>query len=423
MHILVIHQYFLEEGDPGGSRFNEMTRSWSDRGHQVTVIAGMVNYATGRKRSKHRRRFIVRERLGERVTVYRCHVSPFHNANFLGRLWAYSTFLFSSLVCGLFSFRGRPDVVLATSPPFFVGLTGLVLSRRKGAPLVFEVRDLWPESAVDTGVMTDARAVRLIGWLADRLYRDAVLVTAVTPALQRILVEKKGVSSSKIAMIPNGADFRLAEAAGTGFDPEAFRAERGWTGRFIVIYVGAHGVNNDLGQLIEVAELLKDRKDILFLSIGDGMQREDLVREAGRRRLDTIRFLRSVPKKEIFQYILAADVGVAILKKSEVAKTAYPNKAFDYMSCRKPILVAIDGQPRALVEEASCGRFVQPDDPADFASNVLFYHEHRDVAIADGAKGYEFARENFDREILADRYLEVLKRVGSQPQPLENRLA
>lgn len=408
MHILLIHQYFLEKDDPGGSRFNEMTKVWKDEGHKVSVISGMVHYTTGKKRDKHKGKFIVREEYEKGITVYRCHVSELYNANFLGRLWAYFSFVFSSLLCGLFYLKEKPQVVLVTSPPLFVGITGLILSKLKRIPFVFEVRDLWPESAIDTGVLTNKAIIRLAYWFEKVVYKNAAMINALTPAFQRKLIEVKQVPVSKVTMIPNAADFSIAEKAAEGFDPAAFRKSKGWEGKFIITYVGAHGVANHLIQMVDTAEILKDHKEILFISIGDGMQRQYLIDESGKRNLSNIEFIASVPKTEVFRYILASDMGTSILKKVDTFKTVYSNKTFDYMSCRKPVLMVIDGVSRELVEAANCGCYVEPEAPKDFADTILSYLRDPARVRAQGENGYNYAKKHFDRKALAHQYIQAL---------------
>ena len=410
MHILLIHQYFLEKDDPGGSRFNEMTRVWAESGHQVTVISGMVHYASGRKRDKHRGRFIVRESYGSNVTVYRCHVSEAYNANFAGRLWAYFSFVFSSVIAGVFYARSRYNVVLVTSPPLFVGITGFLLSRWKRIPLVFEIRDLWPESAIDTGVLTSRAIIRLAFWFERFIYRKARLINCLTPAFQQKLIQEKNVPAGKTVMIPNAADFSLSGALLHSFDSLAFRASLGWHDKFVVTYVGAHGVANHLIQLIEVAELLRETNAHIVL-IGDGMQKTMLREEVRRRGLDNVQFVDSVPKKKVFKYILASDLGASVLKRNDTFKTVYSNKTFDYMSCRKPILMVIDGVSRALVEAARCGLYAEPENPADIAGKIQLYMDHPQKLAADGTNGYAYARLHFDREQLARQYLAELEKL------------
>jgi glycosyltransferase involved in cell wall biosynthesis len=410
MHILLIHQYFLEKDDPGGSRFNEMTRVWAEIGHTVTVIAGMVHYSTGKKRDKHKGKFIVKEQYDTNITVYRCHVSEAYNTNFLGRLWAYFSFVFSGIVCGIFYAKAKYQVIIVTSPPLFVGITGYILSRLKAIPLVFEIRDLWPESAVDTGVLTNKYIIRFAYWFEKFIYRKSRLINTLTPAFKQNLIEIKKVPAEKVIMIPNAADFSLSEELLQTFDSASFRKLKGWEDKFVVTYVGAHGVANHLIQLIETAELLR-HTNVLLVLIGDGMQKPWLKEEAKKRQLTNLQFVDAVPKREVFKYILASDLGTSVLKKVDTFKTIYSNKTFDYMSCQKPILMVIDGVSRQLVEEAKCGIYAEPENAQDIANKIIMYLSYNGQLKEQGMSGYIFARKYFDRTYLSKKYLEELAKI------------
>ncbi|MDJ1493272.1 glycosyltransferase family 4 protein [Cytophagaceae bacterium DM2B3-1] len=413
MHILLVHQYFLEKDDPGGSRFNEMTRVWAENGHQVTVIGGMVHYASGKKRDKHKGKFIVREEYDQNITVYRCHVSEAYNTNFIGRLWAYFSFVFSSIIAGIFYARKKYNVVLVTSPPLFVGITGYILSRWKRIPLVFEIRDLWPESAIDTGILTNKTIIRFAYWFEKFIYKKSKLINCLTPAFRIKLIEDKKVPAQKTVMIPNAADFSLSEELLHSFDANEFRKKLNWQDKFVITYVGAHGVANHLIQLIDVAESLKDTNTHIVL-IGDGMQKPMLREETQKRNLTNVQFVDSVPKKEVFKYILASDLGTSVLKKNDTFKTVYSNKTFDYMSCRKPILMVIDGVSRQLVEEARCGVYAEPENIADIVAKIRLYLSDKERLATDGMNGYTYAQTHFDRENLAKEYLRVLDSISKK---------
>jgi len=410
MHILLIHQYFLEKNEGGGSRFNEMTRIWAERGQEITVIAGMVHYAKGVKSPAYKGKFIVREMGGEKVTVFRCHASGAYNVNFIGRLWSYFSFVISSSICCMVMVHNKPDLVLATSPPLTVALTAMFVSFVKKAPLVFEVRDLWPESAIDTGVLTNKILITMAYGLEAAIYKKAALVNTLTPAFQKTLVEKKGLAASKLLMIPNAADFDIPDYLHRTFDKQAFRREYAISARFVATYVGAHGVANHLEQIIETAELVRDY-DILFLLIGDGMQKPLLKELAATRHLSNVRFIDTVPKDIVYRFILASNAGISALKKCDTFKTIYSNKTFDYMACKRPVIMAIDGISRELVESAQCGLFVRPEDPLDFKDKLLFYFNNPKIAEKHGENGYNYAKQHFDRNILAVQYLESFNRI------------
>jgi glycosyltransferase involved in cell wall biosynthesis len=411
MRILLIHQYYLEKNDGGGSRWNEITRIWSEEGSEITVLAGMVHYASGQKQARYKGKYTFMDTdYSDKIKVIRSHVSESYNVNFLGRLWGYFSFVFSSIYAGIFKAKGKFDIIVVTSPPLFVGITAYVLSKVKRSPFVFEVRDLWPESAIDTGVLKNKFIIKLAYWFEGFIYRKATLINVLTPAFRDKLIVDKKLPKEKVIMIPNAADFSLSDELLDSFDVQQFRKEYNLEGKFVITYVGAHGVANHLIQVIETAELLRGYPEILFLLIGDGMEKPMLKEEVSKRQLTNIRFIDSVPKREVFKYILASDLGSSILKKVDTFKTVYSNKTFDYMACKKPILMLIDGVSRALVEEAQCGMYVEPENSQEFADAILEYLNYEaKIVERQGEAGYNYAKTNFDRNILAKKYLTHLE--------------
>ena len=208
MKILLLHQYFLEKDSGGGSRFNQMVQQWSEQGgHTVTVISGMIHYQTGLKDEKYKGKYTYKEKLSDRVEVIRSHVSSSYNSSFLGRLRAYFSFVFSSLYAGLFRSKKKYDIILATSPPLFIGISAYLLSRFKGIPLVFEVRDLWPESAIDSGVLHNKMLIKLAYRFERFMYKSSKRVIVLTPAFKKKLIEVKKVIPEKVSYIPKCSRF------------------------------------------------------------------------------------------------------------------------------------------------------------------------------------------------------------------------
>ena len=403
MRILLIHQYFLEKNDSGGSRFNEMAKLWVDKGHEVTVLSGMVHYATGKKMGRYKGKFTFNDsQFYNGVDVIRCHVSESYNSSFLGRLWAYFSFVFSSIYAGLFKVKKTHDIILVTSPPLFVGITAYVLSVFKRLPFIFEVRDLWPESAIDTGVLSNKWIIKFAYWFEGFIYHKAQLINVLTPAFKTKLLEKN-IPKDKLIFIPNAADFSLSKGLLTDFNAVEFKNSLDFKGNFVVTYVGAHGVANHLIQLLEAAELLRDTQ-VIFQLIGAGMQKDMLIAQKQKRNLTNVIFRDPVPKEEIFKYILASDMGASVLKKADTFKTIYSNKTFDYMSCRIPVLLAIDGISRNLIEDAVCGIYVEPENPQAIAKAIRNAMSYPEKLKEMGENGYNFALGNFDRSILAERY-------------------
>jgi glycosyltransferase involved in cell wall biosynthesis len=283
----------------------------------------------------------------------------------------------------------------------------LFLSWIKRVPFLFEVRDLWPDSAVDAGVLHNKYLISASLWLEKKIYEKALAIAVLTPAFTTVLTRRKRVPETKIILATNAADFELAERASTSVDIDKFRKKEGFANRFTVVYVGAHGPVNDLQTVLRAAEHLQN-STIHFLFIGDGMERANLVRIASEKGLKNVRFIGFLDKKSVFQYILAADAGLSILTKSDTFKTVYSNKTFDYFSCRKPVLMAIDGASRTLIEQANAGVYVEPENALDLARKILTYVNNPSLATTQGENGYIYAQSHFNREVLALQYLKEI---------------
>ncbi len=302
MQILLIHQYYKDEDVTGGARFNEMTRVWKEKGHNITVISG--NLISSGKKEEYKGKFVTRKEING-IEIWKCHVSESYNVNFLGRLWAYFSFVFSGTYAGLFKVKGNFDVIVVTSPPLFVGITAYIMYLFKRVPLVFEVRDLWPESAIDTGVLKNKSIIKFAYWFEKFIYKKATKINVLTPAFFKILRDEKKVPENKLMMIPNAADFAISEEILISTDRKKLREEKGWDDKFVITYVGAHGVANGLTQILETAKMLRDT-NVLFVLVGTGMEKMKLKKLVEEDNIGNVLFFDPVPKKEIFKFIIAS---------------------------------------------------------------------------------------------------------------------
>ena len=407
MRILVFHQYYVLPGMPGASRFNELARIWAEAGHEVTVVAGTLDYSTGVVPPRYRGRWLTKDNDGS-VTVWRCHVPSSYARSYLGRMWAFLGFTVSSLTA---VFRvAHPHVIIASSPPLVIAFPAWVAARIRfrRVPWVFEIRDLWPESAVTTGVLGEGSLLTRVLYRLERwACASANRVNVLTPAFREDLLRRHLVPDRRLVFVPNGADTDVFMPGPRNND---VRREAGWGDRFVVLYSGAHGRANAIGQLVEAAESLRDTPDILIASVGDGPEREHWQQEAARRGLENIRFLGPQPKERMPAYVNACDLGAAVLQRNPTFKTVYPNKVFDYMACAKPVLLAIDGAARQLVcAEARAGVFVEPEDPAAFAAAVRSLAADASGREQMGRRGCEWVQANASRTALAARYLGILE--------------
>lgn len=410
MKILLIHQYFLQDGEGGGARWNEMTKYWVGEGHEVTVLAGTGHYM-GNRKSRFNGRLSCRMTNQDDVTVWWCRTTLFKHGGFLGRIANYSSFLISAVITGVFRCRGAYDIIVASSPPLLIALVAIILSKIKRIRFVFEVRDIWPDAAVDMGLLKNPLSLKLALFLESQAYDRASLINVLTPAFRDVLVKSKRVCSDKICFIPNAANFELADEIHEDFDVRRFRSAHDLSDRFVLCYVGAHSAANDLRQLIQAAERLRD-SSVLFVLIGDGVQKEILMRMVKERRLNNIRFYDVLPRHDVFRFLLASDAGVAVLAKNPSFKTVYSNKTFDYFACRKPTIMVIDGVSRELVEKAGAGLYAEPEDTDALVEQIGYLMQYPEMARQMGENGYVYAKAYFDRKKLASRYLHFIRQIA-----------
>ncbi len=402
MHILLIHQAFAALDEPGGTRHHELARHLAQNGHQVTIIASPVSYLTGTDKGKRIRKQT--DDLG--VTIIRSATLPALHRSFVWRVFSFLSFMISSFLNGLFV--RKVDLVWGTTPPIFQGPTAWLLARLKGAPFLLEVRDLWPAFAIAVGVLQNKLLIRLSEWLERFLYRHADQVMVNSPGY---LDHVRDRGAKKVTLIPNGADPEM-------FDPKAdgqsFREKHGLSNAFVALYAGAHGMSNDLGVLLDAAEHLKNHTAIQIVLLGAGKEKARLMAEAEKRQIDNVHFIAPVPKLEMKTALAAADACIAILKPIELYKTTYPNKVFDYMAAGRPVILAIDGVVRQVVEEARAGLAVAPGNPLALAEALQKCASNLEKCRKMGMNGRHYIEARFSRAALADQFTALLESMRSK---------
>ncbi len=394
MHILIIHQAFASLDEPGGTRHYEFARLLAARGHRVTVIASPVSYITGTTTAA------ANKAVPDGVEILRAPVYSAHHKSFVHRMLAFFSFMFSSFWLGLRV--QHVDVVWGTSPPIFQGVTAWALARLKGARFLFEVRDLWPQFAVAVGVLKNPVLIRASEWLERFLYRHADLVMVNSPAFIAH-VQRRG--AKKVELVPNGADPSMFDPSKAG---TAFRLAHGLGDGFVALYAGAHGMSNDLDVVLDAAALLAG-KHIRVAFVGDGKEKPALERRAAELDLSNVTFVPSLPKSEMPEALAAADACIAILKPLEEYKTTYPNKVFDYMAAGRPVVLAIDGVIREVVEAAGCGIFVPPGNARAMADAICELADDPLRSREMGLKGRQYLEQHFSREQIGEKLATVLE--------------
>jgi glycosyltransferase involved in cell wall biosynthesis len=395
MHVLIIHQAFASASEAGGTRHYEFARHLVGQGHRVTVVAGQVSYLTGS---------VVATQPASAepgITIIRPFTSRSLHKSFVHRLVSYVSFMTSSFFAAL-RVPGV-DVVVGTSPPIFQGATALLVARLKRVPLVFEVRDLWPDFAIELKILRNRFGIAAARWLERLLYRNADRLLVNSPGF---IAHVEAVSGRKPTLIPNGTDASMFSPAQTG---TRFREQWRASGRFVALYAGAHGTANDLETVLEAATLLRDQKEILFVLVGDGKEKASLEAAARSAGLDNIRFEPPQPKEAMPDVVAASDVCVATLRDIPLFRTTYPNKVFDYMAAGKPTLVAIDGVIRQVVEESGGGVFVPPGNAKALAESLARLAADRPGCARMGASAREFVLRRFNRKDQAESFCALLE--------------
>ena len=406
MKILYVSQYYPPEMGAPAARASELAYHWAQVGHEVSVLTGFPNHPTGIVPSGYRGkfcRFVAREKTNG-VNVIRTWLLPFPNRRTYERILNYTSFCLSAAATGLFI--ERPDVIIASSPQLLVGLSGWWLARCKRSRFIFEVRDLWPESLAAVGMgSTESLVYRSLARIAGFLYRKSDHIVVVTSAFKEYLVQHWQVAAEKISVVENGVEADL-------FSPRtesSLRTELGAEGKFVVSYIGTMGNAHGLQTLVEAAAQLQNSVPrILFLLVGEGAEKAELVSLVRSRGLTNLRFVDQQSREKIPAYICASDACVVLLKKNDIFKTVIPSKMLEFMSCARPVILGVEGQARKILEEAQAGICIEPESPSELAQVVVRLAEDEPLRETLGRNGRRYILQHFSRRQTAKAYIDLL---------------
>ncbi len=398
--MLLVHQAFVSPQEAGGTRHFELGRRLAAAGHEMIIVASGLSYLTGRPVGA------AGEEVHDGVRILRAYTHPALHRSFGWRVVSFLSFMVSSAWRGLRA--GPVDLVVGTSPPIFQAVSAWAIAALRRRPFLLEVRDLWPEFAVDMGVLTNPVLIAGARRLERFLYRAADHIVVNSPAYRDYLAGK-GVPPGRITLVPNGVDPCM-------FDPDARgeRLRKQWNleGKFLVTYAGALGLANDIPTILRAAKLLSNEPAIHFLLVGDGKERPVLERMAGEMGLTNVSFVGAVPKSGVPEVLAASDACVATLKDIPMFRTTYPNKVFDYMAAGRPTILAIDGVIREVVEAAGGGVFVQPGSPAGLARAVRSLAGNPERAAAMGRAARDHVTRHFHRDRQAELFTGLVEKLA-----------
>jgi colanic acid biosynthesis glycosyl transferase WcaI len=406
MRILYLSQYFPPEAGATQARAYEMAKTWVQLGHHVTMLAEIPNHPAGIILKDYRGKLYDRSDL-DGIDVVRVWVKASPIKNFYSRMLFYLSYMMNAIIAGIILARGKYDLIYASSPPLFVGGAALVLRIIKRIPLVFEVRDLWPESAIALGELSNRRAISLAMKLEASCYHNAIQIVVVTHNNYEHLIHR-GIVKEKLFYVPNGANIEMFTFHQTG--RERIRYELGLQDKFIAIYAGIHGIAQGLETVFDAARILQPNPDIHFILIGAGPKKAELQTLANTYNLSNLTLLPEKPREQIPDYLSAADVALIPLKKADVFKGALPSKIFDAWACELPVLISIDGEARQVVENAQGGIYIPPEDEMKMAEALIHLKDSPTERKLFAENGLNYTRQHHSRVALAENLIQHLEK-------------
>ena len=396
MHVLIVTQYFW----PENFRINDVALGLKEKGHEVTVLTGQPNYPDGRFFPGYGFRSKMEEGY-HGIRVLRVPLIPRGSGGAFRLLLNFCSFAISASVLGAWRCRASYDVILVFEPsPVTVGVPAIVLKKLRGAPIMFWVQDLWPESLSATGATESRWILSVVESLVRGIYRQCDKILVQSEAF-RTSVERLGVKREKIAYFPNSAEPFYRPMSLEREAPERARLPQG----FRVMFGGNIGKAQSFETILDAAELLKDRQDIHWIILGDGRMFSWVSDEVRKRGLDdTFHLLGRFPAEVMPRYFALADVLLVTLRKQPIFSLTIPSKVQSYLACGKPIVAALEGEGARVVREAGAGLTPTPEDAKALADAVLaMYQMPEDVRQAMGLKGRSYFETHFERGLLLER--------------------
>jgi colanic acid biosynthesis glycosyl transferase WcaI len=397
----VSHYFHPEVGAPQ-TRILETVQRLSARGHEITVLTGFPNYPDGVVPEPYRGHLLMRERLGD-ARVIRTPIYPAPNRGFGRRLLNHASFSISSVLAA--ALPQRPDVVMAETPPLFTAVSAVAIARLRRAPLILNVADLWPDSAVQLGALRNPRAIALAERMERFAYRHSAAITVATGGIRRALLDR-GEPSDKVIHLANAVDVERFAALEPLHDPPRR-----------VIYCGTVGLAQGVGTLLDAAAKLA-APELEVLIVGDGAEREELTRRAEAEHLDNVRFLGRVSRERVPGLLGSADIAVLSLRDLPLFEDALPSKLLEYMAAGRPVVASAAGDVAALLERARGGVVCPPEDAEALAQAIDRLAADPAWARELGAGGRRYVSAHYSRDAFVDRLEEIMRRTSAGLLPI-----
>ena len=398
MKLLILTQYFPPEIGAPQNRLYELAVRLQQKGADISVLTAMPNYPQMQIHQAYKGKFYSYEEMNS-LKVHRAWIYVSKSKSIIIRLINYFSFVFSSLLIGLIKIK-KHDILIVESPPLFLGITAYLLSRAKKAELVFNVSDLWPESAEKLGLVTNKSMLKLSTYLEEFCYSKASLITGQTQGICKNISTR--FPQKKVYWLKNGVDVNFYN---TDKPIERnWREENGFSMEdFILIYAGIMGYAQGLEVIIEAAKNLVNQGDIKFVFLGSGPEKEKLINLKNKFNLKNISFFEAVPKVKMQDILMATDASIIPLRKLDIFKGAIPSKIFENLALRKPIILGVEGEAKELfIDDAKAGLAFEPENANDLSQKIVEAYANRNQLKEFGNNGYLFVKQYFSRDVIAN---------------------
>lgn len=404
MHILLLSHNFYPEGNAPASRSFEHSQEWIKNGHKVTVITCFPNFPEGKVYDSYKNNFFKIEKING-IDIWRVKTFITANKGTFRRILSFLSFMISSFIFGLFT--KKVDVVIGTSPQFFTVISAYLLSKIKRVKFVFELRDLWPESIKAVKAIQNNLVISLLERIELFLYKNADLIITVTSSFKKTLITR-GIKEDKIEVILNGVD-------STKFNPvlkknDILLEEYNLNNKFIIGYIGTLGMAHALENIIFCAKMLEDNKNIKFIFVGDGSEKENLKNLILRKNLKNITMIPMQSKNKMREIWGLCDISIVSLKNTPLFKTVIPSKIFESMAMGLPIVGAIpDGEAAQIIKLYNAGLIIEPENPNQLKDSIQKLYSNAELRKEFSINSYN-AAQHFDRNNMAKKMITILER-------------
>lgn len=404
--ILILTQYYPPETGAPQNRLSSLAKHLQQSGARVSVLTAMPNYPQMSVHEGYRGKFFTTEVL-DGIQVNRSWIFAKKGAGIFSRLLNYFSFVFSAIIAGIFKIK-KHDIILCESPPLFLGISALILKRIKRSKLVFNVSDLWPETAESLGIIRNRLLLSVSKRLEERMYRRSELITGQTKSIVSNIQQR--FPDKQILWFRNGAD--INKFSSLSFN-NSWRAAHGYQqDDFIVLYGGILGYAQNLEVILRAAKLLTNDTNIKFVIVGDGPNKETLLALHKKLDLHNTSFLPAMPATELLNIVYNTDAGIIPLRHIPLFKGAIPSKIFEYLFFEKPILLGVDGEAKELfIQQSECGLFFTPQNEHELAEATLKLANDTALRKKLGQNGRNTVLNRFNREKIAAELHEVLKQL------------